>query len=159
MDQLYQDLSLQKQSVHLSEFPTADEEQIDPALEAQINMARNLTSLALSLRKKALIKVRQPLQKLVIPVKNKKERAMVQKVKEQLKLEINVKEIEVLDNADLLLVKEIKPNFKVLGPKYGKSMNIVAQTIKTLNLKQIKTLEEKKSVSIQLNEKNFPSIN
>ena len=155
MDQLYQDLNLEKQSVHLSQFPRANKEQINAALEAQINMARNLTSLALSLRKKAQIKVRQPLQKLVVPVKNMQERAMVKKVEEQLKLEINVKEIEVLDNADSLLVKEIKPNFKVLGPKYGKSMSIVAQRIKTLNPEQIKTLEEKKSVSIQLNEKNI----
>ena len=155
MDQLYQDLNLEKQSVHLSQFPRVNKEQINAALEAQINMARNLTSLALSLRKKAQIKVRQPLQKLVVPVKNMQERAMVKKVEEQLKLEINVKEIEVLDNADSLLVKEIKPNFKVLGPKYGKSMSIVAQRIKTLNPEQIKTLEEKKSVSIQLNEKNI----
>ncbi|MBL6669273.1 MAG: isoleucine--tRNA ligase [Flavobacteriaceae bacterium] len=155
MDQLYQDLNLEKQSVHLSQFPRANKEQINAALEAQINMARNLTSLALSLRKKAQIKVRQPLQKLVVPVKNMQERAVVKKVEEQLKLEINVKEIEVLDNADSLLVKEIKPNFKVLGPKYGKSMSIVAQRIKTLNPEQIKTLEEKKSVSIQLNEKNI----
>ena len=155
MDQLYQDLNLEKQSVHLSQFPRVNKEQINAALEAQINMARNLTSLALSLRKKAQIKVRQPLQKLVVPVKNMQERAVVKKVEEQLKLEINVKEIEVLDNADSLLVKEIKPNFKVLGPKYGKSMSIVAQTIKTLNPEQIKTLEEKKSVSIQLNEKNI----
>ena len=155
MDQLYQDLNLEKQSVHLSQFPRANKKQINAALEAQINMARNLTSLALSLRKKAQIKVRQPLQKLVVPVKNMQERAMVKKVEEQLKLEINVKEIEVLDNADSLLVKEIKPNFKVLGPKYGKSMSIVAQRIKTLNPEQIKTLEEKKSVSIQLNEKNI----
>lgn len=155
MDQLYQDLNLEKQSVHLSQFPRVNKEQINAALEAQINMARNLTSLALSLRKKAQIKVRQPLQKLVVPVKNMQERAVVKKVEEQLKLEINVKEIEVLDNADSLLVKEIKPNFKVLGPKYGKSMSIVAQRIKTLNPEQIKTLEEKKSVSIQLNEKNI----
>ncbi len=155
MDQLYQDLNLEKQSVHLSQFPRANKEEINAALEAQINMARNLTSLALSLRKKAQIKVRQPLQKLVVPVKNMQERAVVKKVEEQLKLEINVKEIEVLDNADSLLVKEIKPNFKVLGPKYGKSMSIVAQRIKTLNPEQIKTLEEKKSVSIQLNEKNI----
>ena len=155
MDQLYQDLNLEEHSVHLSQFPKANKEQINPALEAQINMARNLTSLALSLRKKAQIKVRQPLKKLVVPVKNMQERAVVQKVEEQLKLEINVKEIEVLDNADSLLVKEIRPNFKILGPKYGKSISIIAQTIKTLNPEQIKTLEEKKSISIQLNEKNI----
>lgn len=155
MDQLYQDLNLEEHSVHLSQFPKANKEQINPALEAQINMARNLTSLALSLRKKAQIKVRQPLKKLVVPVKNMQERAVVQKVEEQLKLEINVKEIEVLDNADSLLVKEIRPNFKILGPKYGKSVSIIAQTIKTLNPEQIKTLEEKKSISIQLNEKNI----
>jgi len=114
-------------------------------------MARNLTSLALSLRKKAQIKVRQPLQKLVIPVKNEHERFVVSKIQDQLKLEINVKEIDVLDNADALLVKEIKPNFKVLGPKHGKAMGAIAQAIKGLTEAQIKTLEENQNLDLQVN--------
>jgi isoleucyl-tRNA synthetase len=155
MDQLYQDVCLENQSVHLSTFPIAEKENIDPGLEAQINRARNLTSLALSLRKKAQIKVRQPLQKLVVPVKNDGERVQVESIQEQLKLEINVKEVEVLDNADALLVKEIKPNFKVLGPKHGKAMGAIAKAIKTLSVEQIKMLEENQSVSLQVNEKNI----
>ena len=155
MDQLYQDLNLSQESVHLTSFPKAKKEWINAELEAQINMARNLTSLALSLRKKAQIKVRQPLQKLVIPVKNEHERFVVSKIQDQLKLEINVKEIDVLDNADALLVKEIKPNFKVLGPKHGKAMGAVAQAIKGLTEAQIKTLEENQNLDLQVNEKNI----
>lgn len=155
MDQLYQDVCLENQSVHLSTFPIAEKENIDPGLEAQINRARNLTSLALSLRKKAQIKVRQPLQKLVVPVKNDGERVQVESIQEQLKLEINVKEVEVLDNADALLVKEIKPNFRVLGPKHGKAMGAIAKAIKTLSVEQINMLEENQSVSLQVNEKNI----
>ncbi|MGB1020149.1 MAG: isoleucine--tRNA ligase [Flavobacteriaceae bacterium] len=155
MDQLFQDVCLDMQSVHLSTFPNAEKEYINPDLEAQINRARNLTSLALSLRKKAQIKVRQPLQKLVVPVKNESERAQVENIEEQLKLEINVKEVEVLDNADALLVKEIKPNFKVLGPKYGKAMGAIAQVIKTLTTEQIKRLDENQSIDLQINEKNI----
>jgi len=154
MDRLYQDMCLNNQSVHLSTFPKAEKEHINPDLEAQINRARNLTSLALSLRKKAQIKVRQPLQKLVVPVKNEQERKQVENIQEQLKLEINVKEIEVLDNADALLVKEIKPNFKVLGPKYGKAMGAMAQAIKTLTEAQVKMLEENQTVHLLVNEKN-----
>jgi len=155
MDQLYQDVCLENQSVHLSTFPIAEKENIDPGLEAQINRARNLTSLALSLRKKAQIKVRQPLQKLVVPVKNDGERVQVESIQEQLKLEINVKEVEVLDNADSLLVKEIKPNFRVLGPKHGKAMGAIAKAIKTLSVEQINMLEENQSVSLHVNEKNI----
>lgn len=154
-DQLYQDLTLgQKGSIHLSDFPKPEVNTIDLALEEQINTARSLTSLALSLRKKEQIKVRQPLQKMIIPVKNKEERNRIERVAEQLKSEINVKEIELLDDANSLLVKEIKPNFKVLGPRFGKDLKAVVNAIAALNPSQIDTLEEKGQLEIQINEKN-----
>jgi isoleucyl-tRNA synthetase len=154
-DQLYQDLTFGQQgSIHLSDFPKADVKSIDLALEQQINTARSLTSLALSLRKKEQIKVRQPLQKMIIPVKNKEERNRIERVAEQLKSEINIKEIELLDDANSLLIKEVKPNFKVLGPRFGKDLKAVVNAITQLSATQIDTLEEKGKIEIQINEKN-----
>jgi isoleucyl-tRNA synthetase len=92
-------------------------------LEEQINTARTLTSLALSLRKKEQIKVRQPLQKMIVPVKNSAERKRIENISQQLKGEINIKEVELLDDENSLLVKEIKPNFKTLGPRFGKDLS------------------------------------
>lgn len=155
-DQLYKDLTFQqKGSIHLSDFPMAHPEHIDHSLEQQVNTARSLTSLALSLRKKEQIKVRQPLQKMIVPVKNKAERIRIENIVEQLKSEINLKEVELLDNANDILVKEIKPNFKVLGPRFGKDLKAVVQAISALNTKQIDALEEKGQLEIQINEKNI----
>ena len=156
MDRLYQDLTLETDSVHLSDFPQYTEAYIQPELEEQINTARTLTSLALSLRKKEQIKVRQPLQKIMIPVKNSEERRRIENISQQLKGEINIKEIVLLDDANSLLVKEIKPNFKTLGPRFGKDLKAVTQAIQNLNPEQIQQLEEQKSIALQIDGKTIP---
>jgi isoleucyl-tRNA synthetase len=154
-DHLYQDLTQEKNSIHLTDFPIANPTLINADLEDQINTARTLTSLALSLRKKEQIRVRQPLQKMIIPVKDQTERNRIKKIIAQLKGEINIKTVELLDDANSLLVKEIKPNFKALGPRFGKDVKSVVQCIKDLNEDQINELEGKGTLEIQLNEKNI----
>jgi isoleucyl-tRNA synthetase len=152
MDRLYQDLNLTSvESVHLTDFPKIKIANINSELEQQINTARTLTSLALSLRKKEQIKVRQPLQKMIIPVKNDKERKRIENSIEQLKSEINIKTVELLDDANSMLVKEIKPNFKTLGPRFGKDLKAVTQAISSLNTQEIQELEEQNSIEILIN--------
>ena len=124
-------------------------------LEDQINTARTLTSLALSLRKKVQIKVRQPLQKMIIPFKNQAERSKIECVVSQLKGEINIKEVELLDDANAILVKDIRPNFKTLGPRFGGELKDVIQLISQLSPKQINEIEEKSRLEVKLNEKNI----
>ena len=156
MDHLYKDLIIDKSSsVHLTDFPKVSHELIDTELETQINTARNLTSLALSLRKKEQIKVRQPLKKLIIPTKNQSERKLIKNVVEQLKSEVNIKEIELLDDENQLLVKDIRPNFKKLGPRFGKNLKSIVNIISELNSDQIDEIEEKGELNVQLNEKNI----
>ena len=129
------------ESVHISTFPVSFSNQIDTKLENKINQIRNICSLALSIRKKEKIKVRQPLKKIIIPVKNEAEKKEISDAKSQIISEINVKSIEFLDDKDSLLVKELKPNFKLLGPKYGKIINDVAKEIKALTNSEIEKLE------------------
>lgn len=159
-DQLYQNLTEKTVtdkhlSVHLSLFPEVDQKAIDSALENQINTARNITSLALSLRKKEQIKVRQPLQSLMIAVSGKKEKEQIEKIIPQVRSEINVKSIELIDDDSNILVKEIKPNFKLLGPRFGKEMGKVVAIINSFGEKEIKTLEETGKINISLNEKKI----
>jgi isoleucyl-tRNA synthetase len=159
-DRLYQDLTentaTQKStSVHLSTFPTVRPDAIDSALENRINKARNITSLALSLRKKEQIKVRQPLQNLMIAVNGPEEKNEIKKIQEQLRSEINVKSIELIDDDSNILVKEIKPNFKVLGPRFGKDMGAVVSKINAFGETEIKTLEQEGKINIPFNEKNI----
>ncbi len=160
MDHLFNDLNAIGQtesasSVHLSDFPAADLKTINTVLEERINKARTITSLALSLRKKEQIKVRQPLQKLIIPVKDNAERAALMLIQEQIISEINVKSIELMDDANAVLVKEVKPNFKVLGPKYGKDVKGVVQRIQQLSPDEIVILEQNNPLSVTVNEKNI----
>ncbi len=145
-DRLYQDLTQATQtehfaSVHLSDFPKGDNSVINPALQEKINSARIITSLALSLRKKERIKVRQPLQKIMIPYTNATEKEALEEIQDILKSEINVKEVQLLGDASAILVKEIKPNFKVLGPRFGAAMKAVVQHINNLGEADIKKLE------------------
>lgn len=145
-DRLYQDLTQATQtehfaSVHLSDFPKGDNSVINPALQEKINSARIITSLALSLRKKERIKVRQPLQKIMIPYTNAIEKGALEEIQDILKSEINVKEVQLLGDASAILVKEIKPNFKVLGPRFGAAMKAVVQHINNLGEADIKKLE------------------
>ena len=159
-DRLYQDLTentagQKSASVHLSSFPKANPDAIDFALENRINKARNITSLALSLRKKEQIKVRQPLQTLMIAVNSAEEKTEIQKIQEQLYSEINVKSIKLIDDDSNILVKEIKPNFKVLGPRFGKDMRKIVGKINTFGEEEIKILEQEGVIKIPFNEKNI----
>ena len=156
MDHLYKDLILEENSsVHLADFPKVNHELINRELEKQTNTARNLTSLALSLRKKERIKVRQPLKKIIIPAKDKLERKRIKSIVEQLKSEINIKEVEILDDENQLLVKDIRPNFKTLGPRFGKNLKLIVKIISELNSDQINTIEEKGELDVKINEKNI----
>ena len=155
-DQLYRDLCNATQveafdSVHLAQFPVAVTENRNAALEDRMIKARTIASLALSLRKKEQIKVRQPLQKIMIPVRNAAEREAIELVADLIQSEINVKSIELLDDASDILVKEIKPNFKALGPRFGKNMKAAVGVINTLNDEQIKSLETGETLAVQIN--------
>ena len=142
------------ESVHLSSFPDIVSELIDKKLEEKINQVRNICSLALSIRKKEKIKVRQPLNKIIIPVKTDNEKEDIENAKSQILSEINVKSIEFLDKKDSLLVKELKPNFKLLGPKYGKIINAVAKEIKELSNNEIEKLEIDGSINLSVENTN-----
>ncbi|MDC0984321.1 isoleucine--tRNA ligase [Flavobacteriaceae bacterium] len=145
------------ESVHISSFPLSFPDQIDTKLENKINQIRNICSLALSIRKKEKIKVRQPLKKIIIPVKNDAEKKEIIDAKSQIISEINVKSIEFLDDKNSLLVKELKPNFKLLGPKYGKIINDVAKEIKALTNSDIEKLENTGKLTLSIG-KNEASI-
>ena len=119
-------------------------------MENRINKARNITSLALSLRKKEQIKVRQPLQSLMIAVNGPEEKSEIEKIQEQVRSEINVKSIELIDDNSNILVKEIKPNFKVLGPRFVKEMGTVVAKINGFGEAEIKTLEQEGEINIRL---------
>ncbi len=159
-DRLYQDLTentatTKSSSVHLSTFPTVNSNAIDSDLENRINKARNITSLALSLRKKEQIKVRQPLQTLMIAVNGPEEKSEIEKIQEQIRSEINVKTIKLIDDDSNILVKEIKPKFKVLGPRFGKEMGVVVGKINAFGEDEIKILEQEGKINISFNEKNI----
>jgi len=142
------------ESVHLSEFPTSEEGLIKVELEKKINQVRNICSLALSIRKKEKLKVRQPLNKIIVPVKNKNERNDIENAKTQILSEINVKSIEFLDSKDSLLIKELKPNFKILGPRYGSIINDVSNMIKGFSQEQIEDLERDGKVNFMIKDTN-----
>ena len=155
-DQLYRDLCAATQveasaSVHLAQFPVAVSEMRNPALEDRMGKARTIASLALSLRKKEQIKVRQPLQKIMIPVRNAAEREAIGQVADLIQSEINVKSIELLDDASDILVKEIKPNFKALGPRFGKNMKAAVGVINSLSDEQVKSLEAGETLVVEIN--------
>jgi isoleucyl-tRNA synthetase len=153
MDKLYRDLILATQvekfeSVHLAEFPKYVENFVDKSLESKMQKAQTISSLVLSLRKKEMIKVRQPLQKVMIPVLDDDFRAEVEAVSDLIRAEVNVKEIVLLDDASGILVKQIKPNFKALGPRFGKDMGLIAKEIQSFSQEQINQLERAGSISI-----------
>jgi isoleucyl-tRNA synthetase len=159
MDRLYKDLTAgtskdARESVHLTEFPKADVSLIDKKLEHKMQKAQTISSLVLSLRQKEKIKVRQPLQKIMIPVLENSEREEILAVSDLIKSEVNVKEIELIDEGSGMLVKQIKPDFKALGPRFGKDMKAVAAVISDFDQKQIATLEKDGEISVFINEKN-----
>jgi isoleucyl-tRNA synthetase len=158
-DRLYQDLDKttskeQYASVHLAYFPDADNGFVNADLEKKMQRAQRIVSLVLSIRKKEKIKVRQPLQRVLIPAMDAKEKQAIEEVSDLIVAEVNVKTIEILDDASSILVKEIKPNFKTLGPRFGKEMKAVSEAIDGLSEVQIQTIEKEGSLSIEINGKN-----
>jgi len=160
MDRLYQDLNAvtkkeTSESIHLADFPVYNESFVDKGLEHKMESAQTISSLVLSLRAKEKIKVRQPLQKIMIPVDSVAQKEAILAVADLIKNEVNIKEIQILDDASEILIKQIKPNFKTLGPKFGKDMRFVAAEIQKFNQEDINKIEKDKHISIEVNEKNI----
>ena len=160
MDRLYKDLTnttnkTAEESVHLANFPVADLTIIDKSLESKMEKAQTISSLVLSLRAKEKINVRKPLQRIMIPVMNALEKEEILAVANLIKSEVNVKEIEILDDASGILVKQIKPNFKALGPRFGKDMKAVAGAIMQFDQENIVEIEQNGEISLDINGKNI----
>lgn len=156
MDQLYQDLNKvtgkeSAESIHLTDFPVADESLIDEDLVEKTHLAQSITSMVFSLRKKENVKVRQPLQKVLVPVMDSKAEGQIMAVAELIKQEVNVKELQLInaEEASHLIVKQIKPNFKALGPKLGKDMKVVGGEITNFDAEQISKLEKEGKLDVQ----------
>ncbi|VXB34119.1 Isoleucine--tRNA ligase [Flavobacterium sp. 9R] len=159
MDKLYKDLTQATgtenfESVHLAQFPVSVEKFVDKSLESKMQKAQTISSLVLSLRKKEMIKVRQPLQKVMIPVLDAVQKAEIEAVADLIKAEVNVKEIELLDDASGILVKQIKPNFKALGPRFGKDMGLISKEIQSFTPDQINQLDKEGSLSMVISGKD-----
>ena len=158
MDRLYLDLNKVTkketfESVHLANFPVFEEAYVDKSLENKMESAQTISSLVLSLRAKEKIKVRQPLQKIMIPVDSESQKNEILAVADLIKSEVNVKEIQVLEDASDILVKQIKPNFKVLGPRFGKDMKAVAQAVNNFTSDDIKEIEQNGILDVEVNRK------
>ena len=160
MDKLYKDLNAATakekfESVHLAEFPVMVENFVDKSLESRMWKAQTVSSLVLSLRKKEMIKVRQPLQKVMIPVLDKAFKAEIEAVSDLIKAEVNIKEIQLLEDASGVLVKQIKPNFKALGPRFGKDMGLISKEIQNFNQEQIQILEKQGEIMLEISGKSI----
>ena len=160
MDRIFLDLNNKTnfeefESVHLSNFPVANKDLIDKDLEKKMRQAQIISSLVLSLRAKEKIKVRQPLQKIMIPVYSQKHKQEIIAISSLIKQEVNVKEIEVLEEESEILVKRIKPNFKALGPRFGKDMKLVVKAIQQLNSEDIQKIEQKGAIEVEINRKSI----
>jgi isoleucyl-tRNA synthetase len=154
-DKLYRDLisvtnSEQLESVHLADFPHADETLIDRQLEEQMYLAQTASSIVLSLRRKVNIKVRQPLSRIMIPVMDEEQKRNIQAVESLILSEVNVKELHFVDSASEMLVKRVKPDFRKLGPRYGKIMKSLAQHIQEMDPRQINELEKTGSLLLRV---------
>ncbi|BDU23872.1 isoleucine--tRNA ligase [Flavobacterium sp. GSB-24] len=159
MDKLYRDLTASTgtedfASVHLAEFPKFVENFVNKTLESKMQKAQTISSLVLSLRKKEMIKVRQPLQKVMIPVLDENQRVEIEAISDLVKAEVNVKEIELLDDASGILVKQIKPNFKALGPRFGKDMGLISKEIQGFSADQINQLDKQGTLDIVISGNN-----
>jgi isoleucyl-tRNA synthetase len=137
-------------SVHLTDFPVANDDFIDKALEEKMQIAQQISSMVLALRRKVSIKVRQPLQMLMIPVTDPHQREAIEAVQPLILNEVNVKTIKYVDNAAEILVKRIKPDFKKLGPRYGKIMKDLATAISTLSQQEIALFEKSGTLNINV---------
>lgn len=159
MDRLYKDLTQASQeeafeSVHLADFPQYGDNFVDKSLESRMQKAQTISSLVLSLRKKEMIKVRQPLQRVMIPVLDANQKAEIEAVAELIKAEVNVKEVELMDDASGVLVKQIKPNFKALGPRFGKDMGLISKEIQNFSQEQINEIDSKGGIEIEVSGKS-----
>ena len=155
MDKLYLDLNAVSkketfESVHLADFPVFKDSFIDKSLERKMEDAQTISSLVLSLRAKEKIKVRQPLQKIMIPVESTEQKSSILAVANLIKHEVNIKEIVLLEDASDILVKQIKPNFKTLGPKFGKEMKFIANAIQSFTKQDIVKIELNGKIAIEL---------
>ena len=170
MDRLFQDLNTVGQkhsvsSVHLAVFPKSNKTRLDTKLEQRMRLAQNITSLALSLRKKEGLRVRQPLEKIMIPVINFEMEVNIKAVENIILSEVNVRKIEYLTADSKMLTKQIKPNFKTLGPKYGKDMKLITGAIAQFTASDIKTIEQNgaffinESICIDLTDVEISSAN
>jgi isoleucyl-tRNA synthetase len=147
LDQLFSDLNAISgkhavNSVHLADFPTADMSLIDVDLEFQMDIAQQVSSLVLGLRKKEKLRVRQPLQKIMVPVLNAAFAEHIQHVQELILSEVNVKQLELLDASNNIFVKSIKPNFKTIGPKYGQQMKAISALVAQFDQAAIAAVEQ-----------------
>jgi isoleucyl-tRNA synthetase len=160
MDRLYKDLTQASQSerfesVHLADFPAYADNFVDKSLESRMQKAQTISSLVLSLRKKEMIKVRQPLQRVMIPVLDESQKAEIEAVAELIKAEVNVKEIQLMDDASGVLVKQVKPNFKALGPRFGKDMGLISKEIQNFSQEQINEIDKNGSLDIVISGKSI----
>ncbi|NLI35175.1 MAG: isoleucine--tRNA ligase [Bacteroidales bacterium] len=159
-DMLYSDLTAvsghdgKHLSVHLADFPIANEKCINSDLEARQQIAQDITSMVLALRRKVSIKVRQPLQCIMIPIVDDEQRQHIEAVKELIKGEVNVKEVKFIDDTAGVLIKKIKLDFKKLGPKFGKQMKQVAGAAEKLTQQEISKFEKEGAIQLQLGDTN-----
>ena len=153
-DRLYTDLTTatgrDNRSVHLANFPVSCDRYIDSALEERMQIAQSMTSMVLALRRKVNIKVRQPLTTLMVPVLNQDQQAHIEAVKDLVLSEVNVKEMKFVDNAAGILVKRVKPDFKKLGPRYGKIMKLLAAAIAAMSQTDIAEFEKNGSFTFDI---------
>ena len=145
-ERMFRDLNnvthrIDAESVHHTEFPAYNESVVDKALEQRMQLAQKISSMVLSLRKRSNLRVRQPLAKIMIPVADDFQRQQIEKVAHLITSEVNVKEIEYLDAANNVLVKSAKPNFKTLGPRYGKIMKAIAAAVTAFSQADIAKIE------------------
>ncbi|WP_439130030.1 DUF5915 domain-containing protein, partial [Polaribacter sp.] len=143
------------ESIHLADFPVFDKNFVDKSLERKMENAQIISSLVLSLRAKEKIKVRQPLQKIMIPIDNHQQKEEILAVANLIKHEVNIKEIQMMEDASDILIKQIKPNFKALGPKFGKDMRFIAAEVQKFTQEDINKIEKDKNISIEVNGKNI----
>ena len=141
---------LDASSVHLADFPVSEETKIDVNLEERMYLAQSISSMVLSLRKKEKIKVRQPLAKVIIPIIREDLQGKLEKVEDYILNEINVKAMEYLSDTSGIISKSIKPNFKTLGPKYGKYMKAISAKVASFDQAQIATIEEQGSYTLNI---------
>jgi isoleucyl-tRNA synthetase len=157
-DKLYRDLTEvttgEAQPVHLAKFPEADKSLIDSALEERMKLAQTITSMVLALRRKVNIKVRQPLSSIMIPVNSAEQRAMLEAIRNLVLNEVNIKEMKIVDSSEGIFAKRVKPDFKKLGPKFGKQMKAVAAAVAAMSSAQIAEIENNGAVNLDIDGQN-----